>query len=191
MPTAQQVQSSTEFAALIESVKQALVTITKTELGLDAAQAPEDRLPKVVDRLIFDLNSGKWANALKSNRHVVVVAGQELKKIHCYMVGYGGIATYPNNTNRAMPFSVRFIVVAYYQDDVGTDEANAEAAQGEELAKLAYAYNNTPNLTLPGTVVRVTDYRERREPTKIGDVQAREAIIEFLVELQPVPKMYQ
>lgn len=191
MPTAQEITSSVEFAQMCEDVKQAIFEIVVLELVPVLPAVVGERVPKVVPMLLFDKDDNIWAGMLRSNRHKVTVASKQVEKIHCYMVGYGGIANYANNTNRTMPFAQRFVVISYYQDDAGTAESNAEKAHGFEMARLAYALNNTPNLNMPGVVVRTVEYRERREMTRIGDNQVREGVIEFFVELQPVPKMYQ
>lgn len=191
MPVAQEIQTSTEFSTLIETVKQAVVDVAKAELVPPLPATEGERVPMIKNRLIYDKNRETWAAKLRSDRHTVSIAGNPEKKIHCYMISYGGIADYADRTVGMMPFALLFRVVGYYQDDVGVDGDNAEESMAFELGKLAYSYQNTPKLNLPGVVKRVTGYRERRDPAKIGEVQVIESVIEFFVELQTVPKRNQ
>lgn len=185
-----EIANSKEFAAIGRVLKGKLKGIINLELVPEEVTEGET-VPNVKSRLVFDKKDEQWAARLRSKRHVVTVAGEQSKKIHTYMVGYGGRYKYPDNTNRSMPFAIRMLVIGYYQNDTGDEEDNAEEAFEFELAQLAYAFLNTPKLNYPGFVKDVVDFRERRELTRIGEVQVIESIAELIIQLHVVPKRNQ
>ena len=178
----------TEFAVFVESIKDQIVALISGEL-VPGTAIPDERVPVVLKRLVIDRNTSAWAARLRSPRHIVEVetasGTTQEKQVHAFMIGYGGIETYPDNTVRSVAWKLRFTVDSYYQNTPGTESDNAEKSHGAEIFRVAHVLMTKKPFGVPG-VKRVTGFRERRGLAKMGDVDVRESLGEMFIELDPI-----
>jgi hypothetical protein len=174
----------TELADYFETVRARIVSLIATELVPEEATEGE-RIPKIIDDLIVERNRDQWAARLRSNRHIEVTSGVEQKMVHAFMVGDGGLETYPDNTIRSVSYKLRCTVDSYYQDSPGSDGDSPAKRHAREIARVAHVLLTTRPFGVTG-VKKVVGFRERRGLAMLGNVQVRESLGEMFIELNPI-----
>lgn len=184
------VQNSDDFEELCEGVKDGIMEVLTGEL-VPVTVTPGEKVAKLKNRRIIDINPSTWANWLKSDRHVIGTGDDAVEKVHCYMVGYGGISSVnDDNTTGGKVFQVRFLIDSYYEDDSpATDADNAEKRHGAEVHRICYAIWMSRVLKRPGLVKKIVEFNERRGFAKMGDSITRESLAELTVDLNSVPNV--
>lgn len=175
------------FADMCEEVKAGILEVLNETLIPFGPPAPGEKLPKIKNRRIIDRNADAWAKKLRSNRHREGDPPNHVEKVHTFMVGYGGLATYEGQSVGQKGFVLRFLIDSYYEDETGSDSDNPEKRHAREVAKAAYALFQSRVLKRPGLVKKIADFSERRGFTKMGETVVRESLGEVFVELQSVP----
>jgi hypothetical protein len=181
-------QTPEGFADLCEEARQGLVKVIKDTVIPPGEPVEGEKLPEVFDRLIVDPDGDLWAAALTSERHVEVPpgGGEPVQKVHALMVGWGGLETYDEPSTNQAGFRLRFVLDAYYEDEIGTNADNPEKWQAREIAMLAWSLLSSRTLGKPGIVLQVYAFRERRGVRRMGERRVRQSLGEVWVDLQPV-----
>lgn len=188
MPLADDVTNPEEFAELCEEVKEGILEVLNATLIPAGPPVVGEKLPAIKNRRIIDRVPATFASKLSSDRHLEGVGTDAVKKVHIFMVGYGGIDTdVPSPTVQRKNFQLRFLIDSYYEDDIGMDEDNAEKRHAAEVHKVAYALFASRTLNRPGIVQRVIGFSERRQFSAMGENIVRESLGEVLVLLKGVP----
>lgn len=176
-----------EFADVCEYIKEGVLEVLNAALIPAGASVEGEKLPVIKNRLIVDRAPGKWAAKLQSDRHLEGAGDGQVKKVHAFMVGYGGLDNYEDRTVGHIPFRLRFTIDSYYEDEVGTDADNPEKRHAREVAKVAFALYKSRTLNRPQVVKRVVGFRERRGLARMGETVVRESLGEVYIEIKPVP----
>jgi len=185
---ADDVDSPEDFAALIREVKDGIMEVVTAVLIPAGPPQLGEKLPAIKNRRVLDQVPAKYASKVESDRHIVGTGANATKKIHMFMVGYGGLDTgFPSPTVGRKNFRLRFLIDSYYEDDIGTDTDNAEERHSEEFSKVAYALFASKVLNRPSVVEMVMDIQERRGFVRFGERMARESLCELFVKVKAVP----
>lgn len=180
------------FADICEAAHEGLVEVVRAAVIPPGNTVPGERVPKVFGRLVVDPDANTWAAALTSERHVEQPppeAGPEaepVEKVHAIMVGWGGIETYDEPSINQAGFRLRFVLDAYYENEVGTDADNPEKWSAREISMLAWSILANRTLNRPGIVVSIYAFRERRGLRPMGERRVIQSLGEVWVDLQPV-----
>jgi hypothetical protein len=175
-----------------EAARQGLIEVIRETVIPPGEPQPGEKVAEVFDRLIVDSDGDQWAAALTSPRHVEqppLEAGpdaQPVEKVHAVMVDAGGIETYEEPSTNQAGFRLRFVLDAYYEDEIGTNADNPAKWQAREIAMLAWAILSSRTLNRPGIVLQVYAFRERRGLRRMGERKVRQSLGEVWVDLQPV-----
>lgn len=185
---ADDVDSPDKFADIGEEVKEGILEVLNATLIPAGAPVPGEKLPAIKNRRIMDNVPKTYGPKLESDRHKEGAAPNEVKKVHIFMVGYGGVDTLTESpTVGRKNFRMRFLIDSYYEDDIGTDADNAEKRHARELMKVAYALFASKVLNRPSIVERIIDFEERRGFVRVGERMTRESLGELFVRLKAVP----
>jgi hypothetical protein len=176
-----------KFAEIPEIVKAGILECLNGEL-VPLTVTPGEKIPAVKNRRIVDLDTGTWATRLKSDRHLEGTGDNTTRKVHCYLVGFGGIvAATDDNTVGGKSFQLRFLIDSYYEDEIGTDLDNPEKRHGEEISRITHVLWMSRTLKRPKFVKKIVDWSERRGFAKMGNNIMRESLAELIVDLHAVP----
>lgn len=177
-----------KFAEIPEIVKEGILEILTTLLVPPLPAVPGEKVPEVKNRRVVELDPATWAGRLQSERHSEGTGDDKVDKVHCYMVGFGGITSAnDDNTTGGKSFQLRFIIDSYYEDEIGTDDDNPEKSHGREVNMMANALWMSRTLNRPKFVKKIVDFSERRGFAKMGSTLTRESLAELVVDLHAVP----
>lgn len=175
-----------QFADVCEDAKEGVLEIVNATL-VPAITVSGEKVPIVKDRIVSDRDSHSWAAKLQSLRHLEGTGDNEVRKVHAFVVDFGGLDTYQDMTVRHVPYRLRFTIDSYYEDETGITNDNPSIWHSREIAKLAQALYLSRTANRPATVKRVTGFTERRGLARIGETVVRESLAEVYLEIKPVP----
>jgi hypothetical protein len=172
-----------QLVTLTESAHQRLYELVRDRLvPLDIT--PNERVPKVFDRLVVDSDHRAWANMLRSDRHVEEQSGEQIKQVHTVMVYEKGMRDYPDKTVRSMPWDLVFGIDNFYQDYPGTSQDNPGYRQNKEITLVAAMLFSTIPFGVVG-VKRIIGWREQRVLSRMGDIMVRQSMATCTLRLNP------
>jgi hypothetical protein len=172
-----------QLVTLTEDINTRLYQLISATLVPEESEDGE-RIPKVIDRLVVDQDHKAWANMLKSDRHVEIQNGEDVKQVHAVMIYPKGLRDYPDNTVRSMHWDLTFGIDNFYQDYPGTINDNPGYRQNKEIVLVAAVLWSTIPFGVTG-VKRVVGYRETRVLSRMGDIMVRQSMAIITVRLNP------
>lgn len=170
-----------QLVQLTENINDRLYQLVSGKL-IPEDVIPDERIPKVFDRLVVDSDHRAWANMLKSDRHVE--NGE--KQVHAFMLYPKGLRDYPDNTVRSMPWQLDFGIDSFYQDFPGKTHDNPGFRHNKEITLIAAVLWSARPFGVVG-VKKVVGFRENRVLTRMGDVMVRQSMAVATVKLEPAP----
>lgn len=178
------VNTPEQFAEMCEIIKEGILECLNQELVPETV-VPGEKIPKVKNRRVIDLIPDTWAGKLKSDRHLA--EDGKTKKVHTYMVDFGGITSVnDDNTVGGKSFQLRFMIDSYYEDEIGTDADNPGKRHSEEVHRIVHKLWMSRTLKRPKFVKKIVDLSERRGFARMGQTLTRESLGELIVDLHAV-----